>query len=100
MVLQFFRESWNDKHEELPVLFIIHWQNAVQLHGEIPARIHELSPQFAAFPPAVISSIGAEHQEHGNGETQQGMQQRKVFYIIALAQLQVIHFQPGDAPGI
>lgn len=68
--------------EERPLFCIIHGQKRIELQGQVTAVVHQAAPEFTAFPPAVVSGISTEHQQHRNGKAQQGMHDRQVAHIV------------------
>src|SRR5688572_18008831 len=53
----------------LPRLRISGKQEGVELNREISAVVHEGSPHFSAFPPAVVSRIDPEYEHKRNYKT-------------------------------
>jgi hypothetical protein len=72
----------------------------VKFQCKIATVIDEASPEFAAFPPPVISRVGPEYQQHGYGESKKSMHNRNVLYITFFGKTPVIKFKPGYEPGI
>jgi len=56
-------------------------QHRGDFHGQVAAVVHQCAPQFAAFPPAFVSRIGAENEQERNNKTQHGMHDGSVTHM-------------------
>jgi hypothetical protein len=81
---------------------VVHFcrEEGVDLDGKISAVVDQGTPEFPAFPPAFISGVGAEHEEHGDRETQEGVKDREVFGMAGFPKFKVNGFQVHHPPGI
>ena len=78
----------------------IRWQESIDLDGEVSAVINQGAPEFTALPPAFIGGVGSEYEEHGNGETQKGVENCQVFGVAGFPEFEVAGFQINYTPGI
>ena len=78
------------------VLVFLLLQDNAQLEVQFTAVVHELTSQPAAFPPAVIGSIGAENQQQRNHEAQHVVGNGNVLDVAGFGELPVLDLEPGN----
>ena len=71
----------------------------MQFYGEIAAIVYQRAPKLPSFPPAIISGICSEHEQHRNRETKQCMHLKDRLQMAIVGKFQPFQFYEADKPG-
>ena len=76
--LQMLQEERREHgHQGEVVVAVQTSEESVAEAGQLARHVHELAPQLAAFPEAVVGAVGAEHEQEGEGAGGEGVRHRR-----------------------